>query len=73
MQKSNTKNVVDDDDLPPELEELPDELLNNKPKSMASSGNATFGDITEIKEEKSLPVPVETEKKEFGGMLNRDV
>lgn len=68
MQKS-TKNQVDDDDLPPELEDLPEELLGKKTNKVVGSGNIKYGDFAEVKEEKPIDqaiVQQEKPKKESG-------
>jgi hypothetical protein len=66
MQKAN-KNQVDDDDLPPELEDLPEELTGKKSTKTVGGGNIKYGDFAEVKEEKPIDqalVQAEKPKKE---------
>ena len=75
----NKKNQPDfDDDLPPELEDIPEDVLAqaqaSKKTNTAGSGNMTLGDYAQPKAE---PTPVvqkeevkkEEPKKSFGGIL----
>ena len=70
MQKSDPKKQFDDDDLPPELEDLPEELVKKQSSAKSGSGNVNYGDITEVKEEKVLPTIVDIEKKDFDGIVS---
>ncbi len=63
--EKNLKNEIDDD-LPPELEELPTELINKKGTQSYKSGTTDYGDYTQVKEEVSISKPKEA-KEEFGG------
>lgn len=70
--KNNTP--IDDDDLPPELEDLPDALLGKKSQPVVGSGKFEYGDYTQVKEEREIEIPkqVEKPKKEgFSGDLKK--
>jgi hypothetical protein len=53
MQKSNNSQPVDDD-LPPELEDLPEELTGKKTNKTVGGGNIKYGDFAQVKEEKPI-------------------
>ena len=73
MQKKNTP--IDDDDMPPELEDLPDALLGKRSQPVVGSGKFEYGDYTQVKEEKEVELTkvVEKPKEEFSGMIEESI
>lgn len=72
----NKHNVPDDDDLPPDLEDIPEEVLKQQPnKKAVGKGGVDLGDYAQPKPEVQKVVPVEPPKEEkkqevFGGIVN---
>ena len=70
----NKHNVPDDDDLPPDLEDIPEDVLKQQPnKKIAGKGGVDLGDYAQPKPEvqKVVVEPSKEEKKQesFGGTL----
>ncbi len=74
----NKKHEVDLDDLPPELEDIPEDMLQKKPATSTGTGNLNLGDYAKPKSEsETIKIPSKVEetkiedpkkKESFGGI-----
>jgi len=64
--EKDPKNEIDDD-LPPELEDLPTEMIKKQGETKAKQGVTDYGDYTQVKEEKPI-VASKQSTEEFAGI-----